>query len=136
VRRPGGRFLRYLAVGVVNTAASYAVYLVLLRFMPYGWAYTAAFVAGVGIAYALQSRFVFGAEASWRTFFAFPLVYVVQYVVGGLVLRLLVESGLMSRELALFAVLAVTVPAGFAMSRALFAWRQRHAGPEREDAGR
>ena len=135
MRRPGARFLRYLAVGAVNTVASYTVYLVLLRFMPYGWAYTVAFVAGVGLAYAMQSRFVFGTEASWRTFFAFPLVYVVQYVVGGLVLRLLVESGLMSRELALFAALAVTVPAGFAMSRVLFAWR-RHAGQGDEGAGR
>jgi len=136
VRRRGARFLRYLAVGAANTAASYAVYLVLLRFMPYGWAYTIAFVAGIGLAYALQSRFVFGAEASWRTFFAFPLVYVVQYVVGLIALRLLVETGLMSRELALFAVLVVTVPAGFAMSRALFAWRRWQAGPGQEGTGR
>lgn len=134
MRRPGARVLRYLAVGLVNTAASYAIYLVLLRFIPYGWAYTVAFVAGIGIAYLLQSRFVFDAQASWGTFFAFPLVYVVQYAVGGLALRLLVETGLMSRELALFAVLVVTVPAGFAMSRALFAWRGR-ARSEREGAG-
>ena len=125
MRQPGTRVLRYLAVGLANTAASYAIYLMLLRFMPYGWAYTVAFVAGIGIAYLLQSRFVFDAQASWGTFFAFPLVYVVQYAVGGLALRLLVETGLMSRELALFAVLLVTVPAGFAMSRALFAWRRR-----------
>jgi putative flippase GtrA len=126
VRRPGSRFVRYLAVGVVNTAVSYAVYLALLQFMPYGLAYTAAYVAGILIAYALQSRFVFATEASWRTFFAFPLIYIVQYAVGLVALRVLVEGGVMSRELALFAVLLVTVPAGFVMSRALFAWRQRH----------
>ena len=125
MRQPRSQAARYLVVGVANTAASYAIYLVLLRFMPYGWAYTVAFVAGIGIAYLLQSRLVFGAQASWGTFFAFPLVYVVQYAVGVLALWLLVETGLMSRELALFAVLVVTVPAGFAMSRALFAWRRR-----------
>ena len=129
MRRPGGRILRYLVVGGVNTAVSYTVYLALLQVMSYGWAYTTAYIAGILIAYALQSRFVFGAETSWRTFFAFPLVYVVQYVVGWVALRLLVETGLMSRELALFAVLVVTVPAGFVMSRALFAWRQRHPRP-------
>lgn len=127
-----GRLLRYVVAGALNTAASYAVYLVLLPVMPYGWAYTLAFVTGIGVAYALQSRYVFGAGGSWRTFFAFPLVYVVQYLVGVLGLRLLVETGLMSRELALFAVLVVTVPVGFLMSRALFAWRQRH--PRRHEA--
>jgi putative flippase GtrA len=122
----GGRFARYVVVGVVNTAVTYAVYLALLRAMPYAWAYTIAFVLGIGLAYALQSRYVFGTAASWRTFFAFPLVYVVQYAVGVVALRLLVETGLMTRELALFAVLLVTVPVGFVLSRALFAWKRRH----------
>lgn len=124
--RPGGRVLRYLVAGAVNTALSYAVYLALLPLLPYGWAYTVAFAAGLLVAYALQSRFVFGAQPSWRTFFAFPAVYVVQYAVGVLVLRGLVETGLVSRELALAAVLVVTVPAGYLLSRALFAWRRRH----------
>ncbi|HEX4884334.1 MAG TPA: GtrA family protein [Casimicrobiaceae bacterium] len=125
--RRGGTLLRYLVAGVVNTLLTYAVYLALLRAMPYSAAYTVAFVLGVGFAYLLQSRFVFGAPASWRTFFAFPLVYVVQYVVGVVALRLLVETGVMTRELALFAVLLVTVPIGFALSRALFAWKRRRA---------
>lgn len=119
-------FARYLVAGTVNTVVTYTAYLALLRLVPYGWAYSIAFVLGIGLAYLMQSRFVFGAAASWRTFFAFPLVYVVQYLVGLGALRALVESGLMSRELALFAVLVVTVPIGFGLSRALFAWRQRH----------
>ena len=77
----------------------------------------------------LQSRFVFRSALSWRTFFAFPLVYVVQYVVGVIALRVLVESGFASRELALFLVLAVTVPLGYVLSRALFAWRHRGDRP-------
>jgi hypothetical protein len=32
----------------------------------------------------------------------------------------------MPRELAVFVVLLVTVPIGFVLSRALFAWRRRH----------
>lgn len=117
--------LRYLVVGGVNTAVTYAGYLALLQVVPYAVAYTIAFVLGIGIAYLMQARFVFDAAASWQTFFAFPLVYAVQYGVGLVALRVLVESGLMSREFALFAVLVVTVPIGFALSRALFAWRHR-----------
>ncbi len=121
----GGRLVRYVVAGVVNTAVTYAIYLALLQAMPYAWAYTVAFAAGIAIAYVLQSRYVFAAAASWRTFLAFPLVYVVQYAVGVVALRMLVESGLASRELAAVAVLAVTVPIGFVLSRALFAWRRR-----------
>lgn len=122
-RAPRRAFWRYLAAGVVNTGVTYALYLALLAVLPYAWAYTAAFVAGIVVAYVLQSRYVFGAAASWRTFFAFPLVYVVQYAVGVLVLRLLVESGAMSREIAPVLVLAITVPIGFLLSRLLFARR-------------
>lgn len=127
--RHGGRILRYVVAGAVNTAVTYVLYLALLRAMPYAWAYTVAFVAGIGIAYVLQSRYVFAAAASWQTFLAFPLVYVVQYVVGVVALRMLVESGLASRELAAIAVLAVTVPVGFVLSRALFARREREPAP-------
>lgn len=114
--------MRYVVAGSVNTSVTYVAYLVLLRFLPYGVAYSLAFAAGIGIAYVLQARFVFHASMSWGNLFAFPLIYVAQYAIGGVLLAWLVETGRASRELALFAVLLVTVPIGFVSSRALFAF--------------
>lgn len=125
VRQTVRRFLRYVAVGAVNTAITYVAYLVLLRFVPYAVAYTIAFVAGIGIAYVLQARHVFAAQRSWGSLLPFPLVYVVQYALGTFMLAWLVESGRTSRELALVGVLAVTVPLGFAASSVLFKLRAR-----------
>ena len=45
------QFARFIVAGAVNTVASYAIFLVLLQFMPYLAAYTIAYVIGVGISY-------------------------------------------------------------------------------------
>lgn len=123
-------FLRYLLTGAANTGVTYAAYLLLLLALPYTWAYTVAFVAGILIAYVLQTRYVFEVGTSWRTFLRFPLIYALQYVVGAAGLRLLVESGLLPKEIALLATLCVTVPLGFLLSRLLLAGK-RGPVPER-----
>jgi putative flippase GtrA len=112
-------FARYLVTGGVNTGVTYALYLLLLKVLPYGQAYTLTYVLGIALAYALQVRFVFKVDASWRTFLRFPMVYLVQYLAGWLVLRVLVERGLMPEQYAMLVVIAVTVPLGFVLSRAL-----------------
>ena len=117
-------FLRYLAAGGVNTAVTYAAYLLLLRVMPYEWAYTIVFVAGIVLAYALQSRLVFEVGASWRTFLKFPLAYLLQYAVGAIGIRLLVEHRLLSPKIALLATMCITVPLGFLLSRYVFRARK------------
>jgi putative flippase GtrA len=116
-------FIRFLVAGAANTLVTYAAYLLLLQVMPYVWAYSIAYVAGIVIAYLAQTRYVFEVGASWRTFLRFPLVYVVQYAVGALGIRWLVESGLLPKEAALLATLCVTVPLGFVLSRYLLARR-------------
>jgi putative flippase GtrA len=117
-------FLRYLLTGAANTGVTYAAYLLLLLVLPYTWAYTVAFVAGILIAYLLQTRYVFEVGTSWRTFLRFPLVYAVQYAVGAAGLRLLVETGVLPKEIALLATLCVTVPLGFLLSRLLLAGKR------------
>lgn len=121
-------FLRFLVAGAANTLVTYAAYLLLLLVLPYVWAYSIAFAAGIVIAYLAQTRYVFGVSTSWRTFFRFPLVYFVQYAVGALGIRWLVESGLLSKEFALLATLCVTVPLGFVLSRWLLGRRTEMNG--------
>ena len=45
------RFARFLAAGTVNTAASYAIYLLLLNVVDYRAAYSVAYVAGLAGGY-------------------------------------------------------------------------------------
>ena len=41
--------LRFLVSGAANTLASYALYLLLLRFISYLWAYSLAYAAGIAL---------------------------------------------------------------------------------------
>jgi len=115
--------LRYLAVGSLNTAFSYALFLLALRFVGYAIAYTIAYIAGIAFAYWLQSRVVFRVSMRWKAAFKFPLVYLAQYLVGLIVLYLLVETVRLPRELAVAVAIICNIPVGFFLSRSLLVGR-------------
>jgi putative flippase GtrA len=117
VSRAPSQFLRYLVAGGVNTLATYALLVVLMRVLPYLVAYTTAYVVGIGLGYALQSRFVFGVPIAWRTALRFPLAYVAQYASGALLLWLLVARMTVAPDLAAIVVVAASIPVGFLLNR-------------------
>ena len=111
------RFARYLLAGLANTAASYAVLILLMQWISYLVAYTLAYVLGIALGYWLQTRFVFRVPLHWRTALAFPLGYVAQYLAGVVVLWLLVDRLAVSRDLAAFVVITMNVPLGYVVNR-------------------
>jgi putative flippase GtrA len=116
-RTPPAEVVRYGVAGSINTGASYALYFLLLRVLPYAFAYSIAFVAGIALSYWLNARFVFHAPTSWASALRFPLVYVTQYLVGLATVAIIVEGlGVHPALAALFALLA-TVPLGFVLTR-------------------
>ena len=112
-----GEFFRFLLVGAVNTVSSYLLYLLLLIVLPYLLAYSLAYCAGIVFSYFLNVRFVFRRRASLSGFFAFPLVYVIQYGLGVLVLWLLVDQAGLSPAWAMVGVIVATIPVTFLASR-------------------
>lgn len=113
----GAEYLRFLISGTLRTVAIYLLYLGLLRLVDYQVAYAIAYVAGIALAYLLDTRYVFRSTWSWRSFLRFPIVYVVQYLLGVALLWLLVERFGADEALAPIFILAVLVPVTFAMSR-------------------
>jgi putative flippase GtrA len=130
VRREG---LRFLVAGAVNTAMTYALYLLLLNWLDYTFAYTIAYVAGIVLSYALNTRFVFQVAPTLRGFAAFPLVYLAQYLAGALILNLAVRGFGVPQRFALLASIVVTVPLTFALSRLLLAPKRARAAGSRND---
>lgn len=110
-------FLRFAGVGLLNTVAGYVLYLLLLRFLPYTVSFSLSYAAGIGISYALHSRFVFRRALEWNKALRYPAVYGIQYVLGVLLLWAAVERLAVDPRIAALIAVALTVPVVFWMSR-------------------
>ena len=80
--RFSGSFLRFLTSGAFNTSVSYGVYLVLLGFLPYQWAYSVAYASGVALAYVLYRYYVFRASGGRFGLVLVVFIYLLQYFLG------------------------------------------------------
>lgn len=114
-------FIRFLITGSINTAVSWAVYLLILQFAPYTVAYTCAYIFGIVFTYYLNTRWVFKVEMSWKTFLQFPLIYVIRYAVDMGLIVLWVQGLGLWEEVAPIAALVISMPLGFVLSRWLLA---------------
>lgn len=120
-----GGWMLFVLGGGLNTGLSYAIYLALERVLPYQAAYGLAYAAGIVVSYGFNARFVFSVPLSWRGLFAYPVVYLVQYLASAGLLGMLVTGLGISRALAPLVVSAVMLPLTFVLSR----WVLRRTRP-------
>lgn len=110
-------FVRFLFVGAANTVFFYAVYLLLLPVMPYAIAYAIGYAGGIILSYVLNSLFVFHERMSLKKGMQFPLVYLVQYLLGTLILVICIDLLGMDARLGPVVTVIGTVPATFLLSK-------------------
>lgn len=113
----GREALRFLISGAINTAATYAIYLALWPLLGYSIAYSIAYVIGIVLAYVLGTRFVFRVPQNMRGMLLFPLVYIVQYLIGIITLHIAVREFDVPQKFALLASIAVCIPVTYLLSR-------------------
>lgn len=105
------QFVRYLVVGVANTALSFLVYrLLLLAATPYAVAAPVAFIAGAVNGYVFNRRWTYAAADSTRArvlYFAFAALGAA--ATAGLVLLVVRSAGIGKGEAYIVAVPPVTV---------------------------
>ena len=110
-------FLRFLVGGASTTLVSYAIYVLLLAYLPYLVAYAIAFAVGVVWSYFANTLFVFQRRPNVARAMAFPLVYAAQYVAGSAILFLLIDRWHAPEKLAPLAVVVLTLPITYLLSR-------------------
>lgn len=87
------RVVRFLVVGVVNTAFSYAVYAAMLFVgMSYAYANLIALIAGIVFSFRTQGTFVFD-NRDWRLFGRFVVFWALIYLANILFIKLIIELG-------------------------------------------
>lgn len=123
-----------MVTGSINTGASWVVYLIVRHLLeairlhaitPVAHftissdklAFTAAYIFGVMLTYYMNSRWVFRVKMSWRSFLQFPSVYVVQYTAGIVLMHILVDKLAFPVDFAPLAVIVITMPITFLLSR-------------------
>jgi putative flippase GtrA len=80
--RMSGEILRFIATGTANTAITYIVYVLSLQLVPYGFAYTAAFICGLVFQTVQNTSFVFGYKISLCNVLAYGTYYTVYFALN------------------------------------------------------
>lgn len=124
------QFVRYVVAGLCNTAFTYALLIVGMRWIEDLLAYSVVYILGIAAGYWLQSRFVFRVPIDWRSAARFPAVYLVQYAVGASILWMLIHTLYVSPHVAALCAVAANVPTGFWMSRLTLAGSARPTRPD------
>ena len=116
----GREVLRYGAAGGVNTVATYALYLGLLRLVDYRLAYALAFVAGIGLCFLLLRHLVFARPGKRHSLAWLAASQLLQLGLGLAVVQAWVGWLRWPDTLAPLAAIAVCVPLMFLIQRWIF----------------
>ena len=120
LRRPDSQVWRFLLAGAANTLLTYLLYLLLLKPVGHRLAYGLAYAAGIGLAYVLGRGFVFKRHAGWRSVLLTPLIYLLQFCAGLLIVEVWVTVLGLRAELAPLVAVAATLPLTYVLSRWAF----------------
>jgi putative flippase GtrA len=109
----------FVVGGALNTALTYAIYLLLKLVMDYRLAYVFAYMVGIVFSYVFNSVIVFNATLAWKGLCTYPVVHVVQFLASVVGLEVLVRIFGISTTWAPLIVTALTVPLTYTMSKLL-----------------
>lgn len=109
--------VRFVLAGALNTLVTYLFYLLLLSFTPYGIAYSGAFAIGVVSGYTMNTVYVFRRPWAWNILLKFPVVYIVQYVAGMLLLAIFVNGLQVDERVAPLINVVLLLPVTFILSK-------------------
>ncbi|MFA5683784.1 MAG: GtrA family protein [Lysobacteraceae bacterium] len=111
------QWLRFLAGGAANTAASYALFWLLVGVVHRQLAYALAFACGIVLAYFLNSRWVFRSAPGRAAALSYPLLYLAVYLCNAGLLELGVRALGWSPRGSLAAALLLSTPLSFFLNR-------------------
>ncbi len=118
------RFIRFLCTGGLNTAVTYGIYLLLLQLVNYQISYTISYVTGIVFTFFLNRLFVFKTHQGLKSLVLFPLIYVIQYLFGLLIIGGSVKYLNLDVQLAPLVVIVLSIPLTYLLSKFVFVGRE------------
>lgn len=138
ISRAAPQVFRFLSAGGLNTGVTYLIYLGLIRITNYNVAYAICYLAGIALSYWLNLKFVFKTSGSLTKFILYPLVYLVQFLLGLLILNIFVRVLYLPKEYGPIAVVVLTLPVTYLLSKVVLeraGVRKGSASDGREQVG-
>ena len=111
--------IRFALVGAFATGLHYALYLLLMRWLPLSVAYTVGYVVSFVVNFYLTAFFTFGTRPSWKRFAGMAGAHGVNYLLHIVLLNLFVWLGIPD-ALAPLPVFAIAIPVNFLLVRFVF----------------
>ncbi|MGW5428604.1 GtrA family protein [Streptomyces sp. NPDC004059] len=118
------QILTFAAVGVINTATYYCLYLLFLNWLPYLFAHVIAFVTSMVGSFFLNARFTYRTRPTWRKFLLFPLTNVTNFLVTTSGVYVIVDVLHAGSRFAPLLASAAAIPVTFVVSRRVMLPRQ------------
>lgn len=135
-RKTAGQFMRFICVGFINTAVTYAVFTVLVEFLDteYTWANLWGYIAGVINSFIWNKTWVFRKKNSgiFREAALFILIFAICYGIQYVCLRLLAEGAGLNEYIAQLAAMCVYTVLNFILNRT-FTFRTAHTENEHQE---
>lgn len=110
-------FTRFVVVGASNTLVAYGAYLLLVNWLPYPVAWGIGYLLGIASGYVANALFVFKKPLRGKSAFTFFCIYLTQYLVSILLLKVALEVLMLPHWLAAILVIALTIPPTFLFIR-------------------
>lgn len=106
----------FALTGTLSTLLMLIIYVGLNKVINYQYAYLASYCISVLALYFMNVWFVFNQPISWKSFWKFPLIYLLQYLVGAVSLEFIVRLGF-SVTFAPVLVVIILLPVTFVLNR-------------------
>ncbi|MGM9454681.1 GtrA family protein [Legionella bozemanae] len=117
------QMLGFAITGILSTLIMFGLYVMLYQFINYQYAYLIAYTISV-VALYFMNKSVFKGIMSLETILEFPLIYLLQYVLGALSLEFIVWLGF-SATYAPLIIVIILLPVTFILNRIVFSKHKR-----------
>lgn len=111
------RVVKFIAAGVVNTGATYTLYLLLLFYWNYRISYAVSNAAGIVLAFVLNSRLVFRVKLNVFRMATYPFIYLLQYLANAWLINLLVDRLDIAKQIAPLFAICLTLPVVYLLNK-------------------
>jgi putative flippase GtrA len=130
-KRSAAQLRRFVIVGIINSLATYGLYLLLNFFVAYEIAYTISFAAGILISARFNASYTFKTALILRRLLKFAGFYILNYCLGLGCLAVFIDYLHWHETIAPIFVLMITGPIGFLGSKYVFGRKTTNSGPTR-----